>query len=212
MKRKPLSNVLEQNLNEALCSLNTIAIAKITQIDNAKMMCSIKMLDMPEVLGVRDEIEEIENVPIAPMFWGSKVQMNAPLSIGDKVIVGFCQHGTFNSRNSEEVVEPEHFSRFDINNAIVLGFITNDSTNSKFPQDFYVMYGSNYIKMNSSGVEIKANHIKLDGNVEITGNLESKQNVNVSGKTSTGTLVSNGKDLDNHKHKDSIGGDTSVPL
>lgn len=218
MRRKPLNIILEENVGEALSSINTIAIAKITKINNSKMMCSIKLLDMPEILGVRDEVEEIDNVPIAPLFWGTKAQINAPLSIGDKVIVGFCQHGTFNSRNSEEVVEAEHYSRFDINNAIVIAFLTNDSTTSKFPNDFYVMYGSNYIKMNDTNVEIKAPSIKLDGNVEITGNLENKKNVTTqgntttSGQTTTNGIISNGKDLDNHKHKDSLGGATSGPL
>lgn len=196
MRRKHLDQTLNEKIEGYQNNMNTIAIAKITKIDNSKMMCSIKLLDMPEVLGTRDEVEEIDNVPIKPLFWSGSVQSNAPISVGDKVIVGFCQHGTFNARNSEEVTEPEHFSRFDLNNAIIIGFLTNDSTNSKFPNDFYIMYGSNIIRMNGSEIELKASTINLNGNVNVSGNVVTQGTTTTSG----------GKVIDGHTHDNPEGG------
>lgn len=196
MRRKHLDQTLNEKIEGYQNNMNTIAIAKITKIDNSKMMCSIKLLDMPEVLGTRDEVEEIDNVPIKPLFWSGSVQSNAPISVGDKVIVGFCQHGTFNARNSEEVTEPEHFSRFDLNNAMIIGFLTNDSTNSKFPNDFYIMYGSNIIRMNGSEIELKASTINLNGNVNVSGNVVTQGTTTTSG----------GKVIDGHTHDNPEGG------
>ena len=87
MRRKHLDQTLNEKIERYQNNINTIAIAKITKIDNSKMMCSIKLLDMPEILGTRDEVEEIDNVPIKPLFWSGSVQSNAPINVGDKVIV-----------------------------------------------------------------------------------------------------------------------------
>lgn len=200
MRRKHLDQTLNEKIEGYQNNMNTIAIAKITKIDNSKMMCSIKLLDMPEVLGTRDEVEEIDNVPIKPLFWSGSVQSNAPISVGDKVIVGFCQHGTFNARNSEEVTEPEHFSRFDLNNAMIIGFLTNDSTNSKFPNDFYIVYGSNIIRMNSSEIELKAPTINLNGNVNVSGNVVTQGTTTTSGS----------KVIDGHTHDNPEGGKVGI--
>ena len=95
MRRKTVGEIIEGLTDEKINSINTIAIARIEKVDNTKMMCDIQLLDIPEVMGKRDEVPVIEDVPIAPIFWGKSCKVNAPLSKGDKVIIGFCQHETF---------------------------------------------------------------------------------------------------------------------
>ena len=193
MRRKTVGEIISDEIYANTETLNTLAIARIESVDNSGMMCSIKLLDMPEIMGTRDEVETIENVPIAPLFWGKKCRINAPLSEGDKVLVAFCQHDTFNARNSSEPVEPETYQRFDINNAIVIGQITSDNEKSSYSNDFYIIYGGNVIRMNNGEVEIKAGNISLNGNVSISGTL----NV-VSDITTDADMTAGGKSFLNH--------------
>ena len=195
MRRKTISDVLNSEFESNLENINTIAIAKIEKIDNSAMMCDIKLLDMPEILGTRDEVEVIENIPIAPIFWGKQSKVNAPLSVGDKVIVAFCQHDTFNARNSNDPVEPETYSKFDFNNAIVIGQITSDSETSPHSEDFYIVYGGNVIRINDSEVEIKAPIIKLNGNVNVSGTLDVGSDI-----TTGADMTASGKSFLNHKN------------
>ena len=174
-------------------TLNTFAIAKIMKVDNLNLMCDIKLLDIPEILGTRDEVEIIEDVPISPIFWGKKCKVNAPFVVGDKVLVAFCQHDTFMARNSNEPVEPESTAKFDINNAIVIGQITADNENSAYGNDFYILYGGNVIRMNENEVEIIAPVIKLNGNTTITGTLEVNKDI-----TTKADMTASGKSFLNH--------------
>ena len=183
MNKQSIGDKINSMINGHINSINTIAIAKIVNVDNSNMMCDIKLLDMPEVLGVRNEVEIIENIPISPVFWGSKCKINAPLSAGDKVIVAFCQHDTFNARNSNEPSIPQSVSQFDINNAIVISQITADSENNIDSSSFYIAYGSNVIKINSNGVEINASNIIINGNTSINGNLTVSNDTTIGGKS-----------------------------
>lgn len=193
MRRKTVGEIISDEIYANTESLNTLAIARIESVDNSGMMCNIKLLDMPEIMGTRDEVETIENVPVAPLFWGKKCRINAPLSEGDKVLVAFCQHDTFNARNSNEPVEPETYQRFDINNAIVIGQITSDNEKSAYSNDFYIIYGGNVIRMNDSEVEIKAGNISLNGNVSISGTLNVGSDI-----TTDADMTAGGKSFLNH--------------
>lgn len=193
MRRKTVGEIIEGLTDEKINSINTIAIARIEKVDNSKLMCDIQLLDIPEVMGKRDEVPVIEDVPIAPIFWGKSCKVNAPLSKGDKVIVGFCQHETFFARNSNDPIEPEYETKFDINNAIVIGQITADSENSPYGNDFYILYGGNVIRMNSGEVEITAPSIKLNGNTTISGSLDVGKDI-----TTNADLTASGKSFLNH--------------
>ena len=169
-------------INGSFDNLNTFAIAKIVEVDNSNMSCSIQMLDIPELFGTRDEVEVIENVPIAPIFWGSKCKINAPLSVNDKVLVAFCQHDTFNARNASEPCEPNSSAKFDINNAIVVGQITSDAEKN-ISNDFYIAYGGTLVTINDSGVTIKGSSINISGAVKIEGDLKVSGDVTIGGKS-----------------------------
>lgn len=193
MRRKHIGETLKEMVNESIGDINTLAIAKIEKVDNDKMMCDIKLLDMPEILGTRDEVATIEDVPIAPVFWGSNCKINAPLSVNDKVIVAFCQHETFFARNSDEPVEPEYNTPFDVNNAIVVGQITKDSENSLHGNDFYIWFSGKEIIINGNGVTINSPKINLNGNVEISGTLNTGGDI-----TTKGDMTAGGKSFLSH--------------
>ncbi|BBM55960.1 hypothetical protein JMUB3936_p1032 (plasmid) [Leptotrichia wadei] len=69
MRKKTVGDHIESMISGRFDNLNTFAIAKIVEVDNSNMSCSIQMLDIPELFGTRDEVEIIENVPIV-RFWG----------------------------------------------------------------------------------------------------------------------------------------------
>ena len=182
MRKKTVGDHIESMISGSFDNLNTLAIAKIVEIDNSNMSCSIQMLDIPELFGTRDEVEVIENVPIAPIFWGSKCKINAPLSVNDKVLVAFCQHDTFNARNASEPCEPNSSAKFDINNAIVVGQITSDAEKN-VSNDFYIAYGGTLVTINDSGVSIKGGSINISGAVKIEGDLEVSGDATIGGKS-----------------------------
>lgn len=168
MRSNTIYQTLNNNENNVFDNINTLAIAKITKVDNKKMMCNIKLIDLPEIMGTKDEVEEIENVPILPLFWNSEIKANAMYKENDKVVVVFCQHSTFNARNSDEPVEADTTSRYDINNALVIAHITKDSEENKYPNDFYVLHNKTEFRISKEKVFLKSKDVDINMDNEIT--------------------------------------------
>ncbi len=210
--RKSLDYIFQKkqkDFYETLNNINTLALAKIIEINNQKLEASIQLIAKSEFKSSYREEGNVYTVPIVPIFNSTIFFINAPYQVGDLVIVGFCQHSLEGTIDMKEQTEPLSKDQYSQNDAIILGNITAQYIN-KFPEDFSIVHKNtgNHIRILSTGnVEIKAN-TKIIGNLEVTG----------TGKfggllESAADVQSNSISLVNHKHGNvqSGGSDSGVP-
>ena len=183
-------------------NLNTLALAKIMEVNNEGLFATIKKIAMTEFNGKFDDDEPVENVPIMPIFNSSNFFVNAPYNVGDLVVVGFFQHSLEGTLDQSEPVEPNSYDRYSENDAFILGNITAKYSDSHADGFSIIHKGTgNYIKIDSGG------GIEIQGNVNITGDLS------VSGNSQATDHISSGISGKDHKHGGVTSGssDTEVP-
>lgn len=186
-----VNKAINSKINELVDQINTIAIAKITEIDKKKMLCTIKLIDKIEILGNKSEVAEIENVPIIPLFWNKNIKSASVYEVGDKVVVLFSQHSTFNARNSDTPTESDHNEKYSLNNAIVLGHIKKDGESNEKEKSWYVKFKDTLleIKENKLSCSVKKNKIEIEEE-KIIANIEKstiemqKEKITISTKDS----------------------------
>ena len=84
--------------------------------------------------------------------------------------------------------------------------------NSGFRKELGTEIGEAYIAFKNGVLTIKADTIKISGDMQVTGGLAVDGNVSVGGYLSAaGEVTGSGIKLSAHKHTDSIGGSTSAP-
>ncbi len=199
----------QKDFYETLNNINTIALAKIIEINNQKLEAGIQLVAKTEFKYSYHEEANIYTVPITPIFNSSNFFINAPYKIGDLVIVGFCQHSLEGTIDTTEQTEPISKDKYSHNDAIILGNITAQYTD-QFPEDLSIIHkkSGNYLRFTENGTIIIQANTKIIGNLEVSGTgifnglLES-----------TSDVQSNSISLINHKHGDiqSGGSDTGEP-
>lgn len=210
--RKSLDDLLEKKQKDfynSMNNINTLALAKILELDNSTLEASIELISYVEFKGSYIENPIIHCVPIMPLFNSSAFFINAPYNEGDLVVVGFCQHSLEGTIDKIEQAEPSSKDRYSLDDAIILGNITAKYTDL-YPEDLSIIHKEtgNYMRFTQDGA------IEIYGDTKITGNLEVNGTGNFSGLLeSSEDVQSNGITLVNHKHGDVQSGsaETGVP-
>ena len=184
-----IDGMLEAKVGGVLNSLNginTLALAKIIEVNNSNLEASIKLISMNEFHGEYLDDEIIQYVPIMPIFNSSSFFVNAPYNVGDLVVVGFCQHSLEGTIDEKEPVEPVSKDQYSQDDAMIMGNITAKCQNNS-PGDFTITHkeSGNYIKIDSGGA------IKIKGNLSVDGDLEVS-NIKATGKIDAVGGVSKG--------------------
>ena len=207
-----LDYIFEKKYKEfynTLNNVNTIALAKIIEVNNSSLEASIQLIAKTEFLDYYTENEIIPVVAIMPIFNSSSFFINAPYNIGDLVVVGFCQHSLEGTIDESEQIEPKSKDRYSFDDAIILGNITAQYFD-QYSEDLSILHKKtgNYLRFTK------------DGNIEIQGNVKINGNLDVSGSgnfekilTSYEDVKSNSISLVNHTHGNVQSGssDTGVP-
>ncbi len=185
-----INKQLEAKVGDVINSLNginTLALAKIVEIDNANLEASIELISMNAFHGefIKDEV--IQYVPIMPIFNSTAFFVNAPYNVGDLVVVGFCQHSLEGTIDEKEPAEPTSKDQYSQDDAMILGNITAKYQNDS-PGDFSIIHKSsgNYIKIDSAGT------INIKGDLSVEGKLEVSQDIKTKGKVDAVGGVSKG--------------------
>ena len=210
--RKNLDNLLEKKQKDfynSMNNINTLALAKILELDNSILEASIELISYTEFKGSYVENPVIHCVPIMPLFNSSAFFMNCPYNVGDLIVVGFCQHSLEGTIDKTEQAEPLSKDRYSIDDAIILGNITAQYIDP-YPEDLSIIHKKtgNYIRFTQDGI------IEIYGDTKITGNLEVSGTGNFSGLLESDEDVkSNSISLVNHKHGNVQSGsaETGVP-
>ena len=184
---KQLEAKVSSILSDSMNGINTLALAKIVEVDNANLEASIQLISMNEFCGEYIDDEVILCVPIMPIFNSSSFFVNAPYNNGDLVVVGFCQHSLEGTIDEKEPVEPLSKDKYSPDDAIILGNITAKYQSSS-PGDFSITHkeSGNYIKIDSGGT------IKIKGNLSIEGELQVSKDIKATGKIDSIGGVSKG--------------------
>ncbi len=203
--RKSLDYIFQKkqkDFYETLNNINTIALAKIIEVDNQKLEAGIQLTAKSEFRGQFIDEGPIYMVPILPIFNSSHFFINAPYKAGDLVVVGFCQHSLEGIIDEANQTEPLSKDRYSHNDAIILGNITSQYKDS-FPDDVSIIHKNtgNYIRITSNG------NIEIQGDTKIIGNLEVTESGSFDGLLKSNTDVqSNNISLINHIHQNVTSG------
>ena len=197
--RKSLDYIFQKkqkDFYETLNNINTIALARIIEVDNQKLEANIQLTAKSEFRGQFIEEGPIYMVPILPIFNSSNFFINAPYNSGDLVVVGFCQHSLEGIIDETDQTEPLSKDKYSHNDAIILGNITSQYKDS-FPNDISILHKNtgNYIRITSAG------NIEIQGDTKIIGSLEVTEKGKYGGLLESNTDVqSNNVSLINHIH------------
>lgn len=106
-----------------LDNINTVALGIITQVDNSKLRCNVKLKHK-----IQGQEIELFDVPIACLR-SSIGTIYIPLQVGDVVLVFFSKYELEEQLKNKEVVAVNELLKFNLNNAIVFGgvFTLTDS-------------------------------------------------------------------------------------
>lgn len=139
-------------------------------------------------------IERAELITDVPIQWpgDNTYFMTFPVRVGAFVIVVFSQRSIEDWKTGDAVSVPEDLRRFDLSDAVAIPYVRN----RKQPIANFNMSdleirnaaGDTYFRLASNLITIKAQKIKLDGDVDITGETVGIKegtfnNVTVSGHT-----------------------------
>lgn len=204
-----LFDIKQKDFYNSLNNINTIALAKIIEVNNTTLEAAIQLISYVEFKNVYVDTPDIYTVPIMPIFNSSSFFINAPYKIGDLVVVGFCQHSLEGTIDSSEQTEPVSKDRYSLDDAIIIGNITAQYTD-QYPEDLSIIHkeSGNYIRFTQ------------DGNIEITGNTKINGNLIVTGTGNFDGLLESSEDVQsnsislvNHTHGNVQSGssDTGVP-
>ena len=96
----------QKDFYNSLNNINTIALAKIVEIDNSILEADIQLISFIDFNGKYIDSSKIYSIPIMPIFNSSSFFINAPYQINDLVVVGFCQHSLEGTLDISEQTEP----------------------------------------------------------------------------------------------------------
>lgn len=204
-----LFEIKQKDFYNSLNNINTIALAKIIEIDNAILEAAIQLISYVEFKNNYVDTPDIYTIPIMPIFNSSSFFINAPYHVGDLVVVAFCQHSLEGTIDSSDQVEPVSKDRYSLDDAIIIGNITAQYTD-QHPEDLSIIH-------KESG-----NHVRFtkDGNIEITGNTKINGNLEVTGTGNFDGLLNSSEDIQSnsislikhtHGNVQSGSSDTGVP-
>lgn len=142
-----LLKVIDERIEAKLNRLNTVSLGIITQVDNSKLRCNVKLKHK-----IQGSEIELFDVPIACLK-SSVGTIYIPLQEGDIVLVLFSKYELEEQLKDKQAVAVNELLKFNINNAIVLGgvFTLADSIPS-----------------------LQENKINIIGDVYIDGDLDFK--------------------------------------
>lgn len=186
----------QKDFYNSLNNINTIALAKIVEIDNSILEADIQLISFIDFNGEYVDSSRIYSVPIMPVFNSSSFFINAPYQVNDLVVVGFCQHSLEGTIDISEQTEPSSKDKYSFDDAIILGNITAKYID-QYPDDLSILH-------KKTGNYIRFTH---EGNIEITGNTQINGNLVVTGTGLFNDLLkseedvqSNSISLVNHTH------------
>lgn len=152
MQSNSINYKIDQKVEKITQRINTLAIAKIINVDMKKMSADVELMELNE----DGESTRLENIPILNSFLNENSGISVEYLTGDKVLIGFCKWDTLNSRNYSEPCEPAHRIEFSLSNAVIISKI--------FPADFdkgpefqgiKIWNGKQEIIFNDNGIKIK---------------------------------------------------------
>lgn len=209
-KREYLQGVIERLITNKLKDLNVSLPAIVTvfntdtQLATVQPAIQIKMKDDSDV-----SLPPIENVPVT-FLGNSNFIIEHEVVKGDEVLLIFSQR-CLDSWLDQGGVAPNPDTRMhDISDAIALfGLRSQKNKIAGFSNDGIKIRNKNnsssvWLRANGE-VEINADSIKVNGNLEVSGSVEADQIVAPS-------AIINGVAQETHIHTDSVGGSTSPPL
>lgn len=197
--RQNLDYLLEkkqQDFYNSMNNINTIALAKIIEVDSSVLEASIELIAHTDFKGMYSKNPVINAVPIMPIFNSSSFFINAPYNSGDLVIIGFCQHSLEGTIDETEQIEPKSKDRYSLDDAVILGNITSQFTDP-YSEDLSILHkeSGNYMRFTKNG------NIEIQANLNIIGNLEVTGTGNFSGVLESSSEVqSNSISLTKHTH------------
>lgn len=108
-----LLKIIDERIEAKLNRLNTVALGIVTQVDNSKLRCNVKLKH--KIQG--NEIE-LFDVPIACLK-SSVGTIYIPLQEGDVVLVLFSKYELEEQLKDKQAVAVNELLKFNINNAMV---------------------------------------------------------------------------------------------
>ena len=201
MQSNSINYKIDQKVERITQGINTLAIAKIINVDMKKMSADIELMELNE----DGETTKLENIPILNSFLNEISGISVEFSQGDKVLIGFCKWDIFNSRNYSEPCEPLHKIEFSLGNAVIISKI--------FPSDFNsgpefsgikiwngkqeIIFDDNGIKIRnkeqeillaengvfikSENISVESNNISFKGTFNIEGGINTTEDGNIGG-------------------------------
>ena len=201
MQSSSINYKIDQKVERITQGINTLAIAKIINVDMKKMSADVELMELNE----DGESTRLENIPILNSFLNENSGISVEFLQGDKVLIGFCKWDILNSRNYSEPCEPTHRIEFSLGNAVIISKI--------FPADFdkgpensgikiwngkqEIIFDDNGIKIRNkeqeillaeNGVFIKSDNISVEspnisfkGAFNIEGGINTTEDGNIGG-------------------------------
>lgn len=164
-------NALDFYIDGKILKINTIKICKVTAINDDK---TLNVLPMVKKLDGKKEpisTNELKGLPILRQQGGTSGFI-VDYSVGDIVLVGFCDRDSQAVIRSKKEAAPATYTPFPLSAGIVLGAVLFEEAQI-------------YVKVTDKIYCV--GDLSLTGNAEISGNVDITGNVNTTGNNEATT-------------------------
>ena len=154
---------IKKLIDVKLDNINTVALGIITQVDNSKLRCNVKLKHK-----IQGQEIELFDVPIALQKFNDCVIAIAPKE-GDIVLVAFSKYELEEQLKNRDPVDVNELLKFNINNAVVIAGIYTlvDSVPMINQDEILILHKSgNYIKFQQDGKIIIKGDVYIDGDLD----------------------------------------------
>lgn len=166
----------------------TTTLVQIISVDAAKMLVDVHpMVAQLDGLGNATPHGTIHGIPYVRLQGGKYAVIIDP-EVGDIGVAVFASHDLSVVKATKAPGSPGSRRRFSMADGIYIGGLLNKEPES-------------YVKISADGVEVKADTIKLVGDVEITGDVTLTGDMTATGDfTADGEVTADGIALSSHTH------------